>query len=355
MAASPISVLFLSQWSQILIYGFNTILFSIGMYLLSKRKTRDGTIFQAASSAVVFALATTSVLLGTSVTIAGLGTPTAPSKINVRAASITIFIVLHLIDLAAFITLVYRCFNIWSRSWKIIAAPLVAMTAVTGVYFAGLPQYIKTDYGAGLQSADVLKESRVSTIVAVAFSAFTHTLLTTLIASRIWWVKRQLRQIVLPENRARHSSLRIYDSVIALTVESGMIIPIFEIIYIVFFNELKASSADDNALTAMATSIFPSILPQVLAFTPLLIMVRVGLGLTVEREHVSELSTMHASSTIPRFLDSTSREVRTSAVADPADEIELDFRGRESQSTNRQPTEKNETSDTGSQYINSSL
>ncbi|KAJ8088071.1 hypothetical protein PM082_013622 [Marasmius tenuissimus] len=327
MASSTLVVIFLSGWSQIIVYGFNTVLFCIGMYLLSKRKARDGIIFQAVSSTVVFALATASAVLCTSTTVAGLelSMPTAPPKIDERACGIVLLVVIHLIDFTAFMILVYRCFNIWSRSWKVIATPLLVISAETGMYYTGLRQYIKMDYyRADLQdqeSAQARNQSMVSTTIALALAAVAHMLLTALIAGRIWWVRRQLRRLVSPENRVVCSSLRKYDSVIALTVESGMLIPIFEVIYTVFY-ALNTGRTDHDALTVM-----PYLFPQVIAFAPLLIMVRVGLGLTVERDHVSELSSLNASITVPRNEEPL-HEVQISIVADPVDETELDFRGR---------------------------
>ncbi|KAJ8088073.1 hypothetical protein PM082_013624 [Marasmius tenuissimus] len=335
MSGSSLMVLFLSEWDQILIYGFNTVLFSIGMHLLLKRKARDGTVFQAVSSTVVFALATMSVVLGISATVAGLSISSAPPKIDVRACSTIQFIALHLIDFTVFMILVYRCFNVWGRSWKIIAAPLVAITAETGMYYAGLPNYVELNDATGLQeqgSIEILKQSMVFTTAALAFGAFAHTLLTVMIAGRIWWVKRQLLHLVAPENRVADSSLRKYDSVIAMTVESGMIIPIFEVICTTF-NVLAATEGTSRNVTMIISSMGP----QIIAFAPLLIMVRVGLGLTIERDHVSGLSFLNTSSSLPHLLDTTPREVRISVVARPDNEIELDLRGRKSPPIDSQP------------------
>ncbi|KAJ8088077.1 hypothetical protein PM082_013628 [Marasmius tenuissimus] len=352
MSGIAFVMLFFSGCAQILIYGVNTVLYSIGMYLLRRRRTRDGTLFQAISSTIVFVFATMSVVVGTVAVVADYTSSSAPFEIDARACSIIQFVVLHLVDAVASMILVYRCFNIWSRSWKIIVVPILTILSQIGAYYFGLHQYVQINYATDLQDRErpeVLAKSLVLTTATLLLGAFAHALLTVLIAGRIWWVKTQLRQLVAPENRVASFSSRKYDSVIALTVESGVIIPIFQVIYIVF-NVVNTDSAHD-ALTVMAY-----MFPQVIAFVPLLIMVRVGLGLTVERNHVSGLtnpSFLRGASGPPHFLNVQSQEVVTPVVAGPADEINLNFESREF--TDRfEPTKKSrseEVCDAGSHIV----
>ncbi|KAL0570063.1 hypothetical protein V5O48_011893 [Marasmius crinis-equi] len=308
MPASPLVVLFFSGWSQMLVYGFNAVLFVIGMYLLGKRKAREGILFQVMSSVILFALATVSAVVGTVMVVAGYASITAPIAVNLKACSIIQYVVLHLIDFAAFSVLIFRCFNIWSRDWKVIAVPVVAILTETGVYYAGLREYIKIQFATGLQqqaSGDVLQKSLGLTTAALVLAAFSNALLTLLIAGRIWWLKRRLKRVLsggrglggiagnLPQK---------YDSVIAITMESGIIIPIFQIIYLVYMVR-NATSADHDALTIMAF-----MLPQVIAFAPLLIMVRVGLGVTVEtdRDVITSVDIIDHHRPVELELDSVS-------------------------------------------------
>ncbi|KAK1228820.1 hypothetical protein PQX77_008139 [Marasmius sp. AFHP31] len=299
------------------------------MYLLQKRKSRQGTLFQAISSSIVFAFATVSAVVGTMLSIvAGYvesNSPT-PQEINVGACSIIRFVFLHLIDFTTSMILVYRCFNIWSRNWKVVAAPMVAILAETGLYWAGLRQYVKIDYSleASVGRTEDFNQSMFSTI-ALLMSTVAHTLLTALIAGRIWWIRRLFHQVFTPDVRvASLSGSRNYDSVIALTVESGMIIPIFQIIFIAYATQDPNSSHDASKLMAF-------MLPQVIAFAPLLVMVRVGLGLTVEGDDVSELTNMTSFAASPRprpRLASTCRDVQLSVTLDPtSNEIELNLTG----------------------------
>ncbi|KAK1225629.1 hypothetical protein PQX77_011429, partial [Marasmius sp. AFHP31] len=160
-------------------------------------------------------------------------------------------------------------------------------------YYAGLQQYVKINYATGLQdqeTPEVIEKSLVLTTATLSLGAFAHALLTALI-------------------------------------ESGVIIPIFQVIYIVL-NAVNTDRTHD-ALTIMAY-----MFPQVIAFVPLLIMVRVGLGLTVERNHVSGLTNPSflkgASGSPPLFLNVQSRGVATPVVAGPADdEINLDLENKE--------------------------
>ncbi|KAJ8081222.1 hypothetical protein PM082_018067 [Marasmius tenuissimus] len=173
----------------------------------------------------------------------------------------------------------------------------MVILAETGVYYTELPQYMKVQYAAGLQqqtSAEVLEKSLAFTTAALVLGAFANALLTLLIAGRIWWLKRRIQRLMVRGQHSHGKSQSLapqkYDSVIAITMESGMIIPIFLITYTVY-SVRNATSSDHDALVIMAF-----ILPQVIAFAPLLILVRVGLGLTVERDHDSTSNSFHMSS-----------------------------------------------------------
>ncbi|KAF9261058.1 hypothetical protein L218DRAFT_1078985 [Marasmius fiardii PR-910] len=329
MPTSPLLVLFFSGWSQILLYGLNTVLFLVGMYLLRQRKRREpGTIFIILSSVLLFTWATIAAIVGTIAVVGGyLSIPLQPgvpldTGINLQACSIIQYVVLHLVDFTAFMILVYRCFNIWGRSYLVIAVPVVLILAETGVYYYELRHYIKIQFASGLQqqaSSEVLKKSLAFTTAALILAAVANALLTLLIAGRIWWLKRRVQNIMgegiignLPQK---------YDSIIAITMESGMIIPVFLIIYTVY--SVRNYSGDHDALVIMAF-----MLPQVIAFAPLMIMVRVGLGLTIERDHgkSSNSYTMGTSKTQSRsqpHLLNISRDIRVSVSYTQQEDMEL--------------------------------
>ncbi|KAK1227359.1 hypothetical protein PQX77_009642 [Marasmius sp. AFHP31] len=329
MPTSPLVVLFFSGWGQILVYGFNTVLFVMGMYLLHKRKKREGMLFQVVSSGLLFAFATISAVVGAVIVVDGYirATPLAVSGINSQACSVVQYVVLHLIDFTAFMILVYRCYSIWGQNWKVVILPVVVILTESGVYYTELPQYMKIQFAAGLQqqaSAEVLEQSLAFTTAALVLGAFANALLTLLIAGRIWWLKRRIQRLMV---RAQHSQGKSgslgpqkYDSVIAITMESGMIIPIFLITYTVY-SVRNATSSDHDALTIMAF-----MLPQVIAFAPLLILVRVGLGLTVERDHGGSSNSLHMNFSSQRHshvLNITPGSGPSIMVAHPSEDVEM--------------------------------
>ncbi|KAG7085996.1 hypothetical protein E1B28_003519 [Marasmius oreades] len=330
MASSPLLVLFFSGWSQILLYGLNTVLFVTGIYLLGQRERREGTTFIVLSSVLLFAFASISAVVGTASVVGGYlsiplvpGTSPSATGINLSACSIIQYVVLHLVDFTAFMILVYRCFSIWGRNYLVIVIPVVIILAETGVYYYELRHYIKIQFASGLQqqtSSEVLKKSLAFTTAALILAAVANALLTLLIAGRIWWLKRRVQH--LTGNGIIGNLPQKYDSIIAITMESGMIIPIFLIIYTVY--SIRNTSGDHDALVIMAF-----MLPQVIAFAPLLIMVRVGLGLTVERDHVktsssyATRSTTNQSRSQPHLLN-ISRDIRVSVSMGQPDDVELD-------------------------------
>ncbi|KAG7090076.1 hypothetical protein E1B28_011693 [Marasmius oreades] len=250
MAPSSLVILFFVGWTHILLYGFNAVLFVVGMYLLRQRKRREGTMFLVVSSSLLFVLATISAIVCTLAVVGGyliipLPGSSPSTSINRQACSIIEFIIVDLIDWIAFIILVYRCFHIWDRRYLVVVAPVLL--------FLGA------------------------------------------VARRIWTLKTCLQDLghegiagILPQK---------YNSIIAITLESGMIIPTFHIISTVF-NVINAKTGAHDDVVA----VLGPLLPQIYALAPLIIMIRVALRLTVERHNVGN----------PTSLSSVSFGARTS-------------------------------------------
>ncbi|KAG7090087.1 hypothetical protein E1B28_011704 [Marasmius oreades] len=300
MAPSPLVTLFFVGWTHILLYGVNAVLFIVGMYLLRQRKAREGTMFLVVSSSVLFALATVSAIISTSLVVGEyLSIPlpgTSPTSINLQACSIIEFVLFGLIDLTAFIILVYRSFHIWDRRYLVIVVPVLLFLGASALYYYELHQYLITQQFVTAGSpAGLITTTFVYTTTELSVDTVSHALLTYLIARRIWTLKTCLQDLghegiagTLPQK---------YNSIIAITLESGMIIPTFTIIFTVF-NVINAKTGAHGDVTA----ILSTIMPQIYALAPLIIMMRVTLGLTVERYNAGN----------PTVLSSLSFGARTS-------------------------------------------
>uniref|UniRef100_A0A0W0FKA6 Uncharacterized protein n=1 Tax=Moniliophthora roreri TaxID=221103 RepID=A0A0W0FKA6_MONRR len=195
--------------------------------------------------------------------------------IDLNATNVTSFVGLQLIDFTAFCILLHRCYAMYNQNWKILITPMIIIFADMGVYSAGLPVFIKLSYG-NIQSVGSIENRKMmifSTIVIV-LNIIANSVLTLLIAGKIWSFRKRMHQLV---GRGATTIYRKYDYLIAMTLESGLLIPVSFIVYeiSVFTNNLIVSG------------ILGTCIAQITAFAPLLIMVRLGLGLTVEGNHIT--------------------------------------------------------------------
>ncbi|KAI3603881.1 hypothetical protein WG66_004429 [Moniliophthora roreri] len=317
MSSAPLVVTFFTGWLQILIYGCNIVLYGTSIFLLRQRKGLNrSTAFQFISITILFSLAT---MLAIAITTQIVGqlflisnstlqssntTAAADSQqnplpsgasltrgIDLNATNVTSFVGLQLIDFTAFCILVrrirpyhghrlipselHRCYAMYNQNWKILITPMIIIFADMGVYSAGLPVFIKLSYG-NIQSVGSIENRKMmifSTIVIV-LNIIANSVLTLLIAGKIWSFRKRMHQLV---GRGATTIYRKYDYLIAMTLESGLLIPVSFIVYeiSVFTNNLIVSG------------ILGTCIAQITAFAPLLIMVRLGLGLTVEGNHIT--------------------------------------------------------------------
>ncbi|KAJ7480279.1 hypothetical protein B0H11DRAFT_1916020 [Mycena galericulata] len=126
-------------------------------------------------------------------------------------------------------------------------------------------------------------------------SILTNIILIALTAGRIWWIRRDAR--VLSES----ASIRIYNTVITIILESGAIYCFSVLIFVIF-----VSSVDNK----MMLSVLRAAMPQIVNIAPALIIVRVGLGRAFEDTADSEhgrtrrapLSTFNIQSLAPSVI-----------------------------------------------------
>ncbi|KAK7026817.1 hypothetical protein VNI00_015475 [Paramarasmius palmivorus] len=246
---------------------------------------------------------------------------TSPTgDIDLKACNIILYIGLQLIDLTAFIILLYRCYVIYNRNWKVIVGPALFIIADVGVYIAALPTFFELSWGS-VQSVTSTKNRKMTTFsnVVTVLNTVTNGLLMALIAGRIWTIKRRMRQLI---GRGAPTIQQKYNTVIAMTLESGLIIPVSLIVFDVF-------TQVDNQLAA---GLVGSCLPQLIALAPLLILVRGGLGLTTKGSHITlQAGTtghdveqasppMTVSVTVSRIRSVASSEAQTNGDVKPDEE-----------------------------------
>ncbi|KAF8192255.1 hypothetical protein K438DRAFT_1935106 [Mycena galopus ATCC 62051] len=151
---------------------------------------------------------------------------------------------------------IYRCFLIWGRNVGVVVIPiLMLLTATVLGYLSAYEFDWTTSYSI---------DNRIVFIVVL----LTNVLLMILTAGRIWWIRRDAA-IVLSS-----AHVQKYDTAIAIILESGAIYCLSIILFLVFDSLSENSTASEE--------IFLSALPQIMNIAPTLIIVRVGLGRSVE-------------------------------------------------------------------------
>ncbi|KAJ7288085.1 hypothetical protein C8J57DRAFT_1494405 [Mycena rebaudengoi] len=145
---------------------------------------------------------------------------------------------------------------------KIITVPVVLLlvTTVLGLVKA---------YSAGTRT-----ESIVSPIGA-GFAIVTNMVLTGLTAGRIWWTRRYLRIV------DKTAFVKRYNTAATMIIESGAAYLFFAILVVIAASVLESSSSPINQWWCGSVS---AACGQLMNFIPMLVIVRISLGHSVEVE-----------------------------------------------------------------------
>ncbi|KAJ7466901.1 hypothetical protein FB451DRAFT_1259467 [Mycena latifolia] len=226
-------------WVGTLFYGIYCVLFCICIYILLHRpRNRANTIFLV-TAITLFTLATVqtvfNLVMGAS-EIDGIDVPYD----QIDTANTMIYVVNNVV---ADGLVIYRCYSIWDRNVYVVILPMILLI-ITSVI--GWDILLPLDPFFGLSLA-------------------TNVLVTALTAGRIWWICRKARAYLKTDLQKR------YVSSISILVESGVIYGASVLIYLI----LGASAS------IVQEPIF-EMLAQIVGIVPTLIIVRVGLGISVE-------------------------------------------------------------------------
>ncbi|KAF7343786.1 hypothetical protein MSAN_01959600 [Mycena sanguinolenta] len=152
---------------------------------------------------------------------------------------------------------IYRCYVVWGRNIFIVVVPILSLLASSIIGF--LSSY-------EIYDPHVYIDIRI----VFGFMLLTNVLLVALTAGRIWWMRRDVAGAL------EFSIVRTYDNVIAIILESGGIYCISLIMYLVAVSILTTDSLSP------VIPIFRAAMTQVMNIAPTLIIVRAGLGLSIE-------------------------------------------------------------------------
>ncbi|TFK97090.1 hypothetical protein BDV98DRAFT_275205 [Pterulicium gracile] len=285
---------FASLWVETVLY----VLYLICMYILSSRyravksKAKASLVMMSVASAL-YALSSAHVIINLVRAIGAFIDDAKDAEVVLERISSPLSVgkqvVYVLSSLVADGLLIFRCFAVWGRSWKITAVPFVLFLGAIVTGF-GTVYIISQATASGKGFFD--NSIRVWGTAAYALSLLTNISVTGLIASRIWWMSRGVET-----HLGRHHS-QVYTRIIALVIESGSIYSLSLIVFIIAYS-----------LNTHGQKIANDALAQVVGIMPTFIIIRIGLGLEA---HHSSSGTSGTGTTVSTGLHFTSPEVPVS-------------------------------------------
>ncbi|PBL04408.1 hypothetical protein ARMGADRAFT_1070860 [Armillaria gallica] len=262
-ALAPDLAALVGLWCATVLYGVNLILYFCCVHVLIRRRTSTSWVLVGGAT-VQFIISTVHIAAGLRSMVEGfiwsnevLGgsyhyweNMTRPVYILQEAATVTNCLIGDTI-------LIWRLYVIWNKKISICLFP------VTLVLAFGVCGYNSIYRLSHLSLSDVHTVNDILNWLQATWSLSlaTQILVTTLIATRIWWVSRQ----VLARPSGKQSNP--YMTVIWTVVESGAIYAFTATLMLAFFTQ-----------RSQVSTVMGDALGQISAIVPSLIIVRAGLG-----------------------------------------------------------------------------
>ncbi|GAW04157.1 hypothetical protein LENED_005932 [Lentinula edodes] len=270
----------------VMLYGFYLALFPTALYHLCRNRGGWSHKFSITALVALFIFATTALVLDIIGSAGAIiltfedfdGTVVSAAQGKSKALFLNILEELVLMmysfaNVAADAVLLYRLYAVWGFRKRVIIAPLII--AVLNNVLAILDASIRLKIILVVDGPEdqIMSPSDIfwtenATIMTLAFmivNLVTNTLITGLIAGRIWWISRQISA-----SYGRKGSQNKYMKIVAIILESGVLYPV-AILVALLIGELVVPNPSLFALLA-----------EVVAIAPTLIIVRVAMGVNVD-------------------------------------------------------------------------
>ncbi|KAJ6563609.1 hypothetical protein DFH09DRAFT_1158494 [Mycena vulgaris] len=229
------------MWVGSFFYGIYLVLFCICIYILLHRPRNLGNTVLLVTASLLFTLSSIqaifNIILG-SADIDGIDIPYD----QLALANNMIYVTNNVL---ADGLVIYRCYVIWSRNIYVVILPII-MLIVTSIFGWDLDLPLPPFFELSLA---------------------TNVLVTGLTAGRIWWICRQARMYLKTEMQKQ------YVSSISIIVESGVIYSASVLAYLIL-GAIPSAEVVQNPVVEM--------LGQLVGIVPTLIIVRVGLGVSIQ-------------------------------------------------------------------------
>ncbi|KAJ7504909.1 hypothetical protein B0H11DRAFT_2221097 [Mycena galericulata] len=262
----------------LLLYALYVVLFIFSLYTLHQRKpaalkflrVTSWLTFVLATCGILIVITTTGISMRMNYLLVRGSTDTAARLLSLyHALALAQDVILAVNNLVTDLLLLYRCYVIWGSRRRILVVPGLMMLATVVVACVTVLGY----YHLIILSLDI--DTRVPFIMGGA----TTILLTCLTGGRIWYIRREGRLL------AQRMPRRLYDTAVAVILESGLLYCLCVIIYVI------SVSVPSSASTTIFNGVSWGLVQVGVNIVPTLIVVRVGLGRSTENTAPLSLST----------------------------------------------------------------
>jgi len=187
--------------------------------------------------------------------------------------------------------LIHRIYLVWGSNKWVVALPIVSSCAANLFGLSGAVMRTKGFSNSGIPSNFTLELRGVDYLIDFYYTnAAINSLLTLLIASRIWWVGRQTA--IIFSNGENRDINRKYKTIVAVLLECGIIYPISLIAH--------AATEANAAVMAFPINLTPTVI-QLAGIAPMLILLRTCLGRSLTDKIISSQATISVTSSAMRY------------------------------------------------------
>jgi len=228
-------------WVGTFFYGIYLILFCFCIHILLHRtRNLDNTVLLV-TAIVLFTLSTVLAVINLVLGASDIDNIDIPYH-QLVLASIEIYAANNIV---ADGLLIYRCYSIWNKNIYVVLVPIIMLII------------------SSILGWDIL----IPLTPFFALTLVTNVVVTVLTAGRIWWICRKARKYLQTDIQRR------YLSAISILAESGVVYSAVVLAYLIF-------GAFDSTYI-MQEPIWEA-LGQLVGIVPTLIIVRVGMGMSVQ-------------------------------------------------------------------------
>ncbi|TBU38076.1 hypothetical protein BD309DRAFT_972652 [Dichomitus squalens] len=258
---------FVSLWVETLFYGAYTILFAICIYILFYKKGKNVPLNKPmiATTIALFTMSTIHIILDC---VRGLQAFFNPSMSPLEYYA-QIWDPLSIFKQALYATnnivadglVVYRCYIVWGHRLSIVVPSIIMLIATSVCGYLAVYNFSQVHPGDNVFASNIAEWGTALFSLSLA----TNLIVTTLIASRIWWIGRQASSTL-----GRRHAVK-YTNAMAIIIESGAIYSASLMTLLILY--CQQTNAQYIVYDALA---------QIMGIVPTLIVVRVGLGVSTQ-------------------------------------------------------------------------